>query len=178
MSSTDAAFVVQFIMHLDSNTFPDTNSISNDIVEPAWNAMPAFFKANQYQTPTDPLGSSLQYAFKSKIHFFDLLAERDMMSTFQAFIGDYRADRAELLDIFPVEEQLIKGFDASTPDAVLLVDVGGGRGHEILKLLDKFPDVKGRMVLQDLPHVVDDVRSESMETMAYDFFTPQPIQGT
>lgn len=100
------------------------------------------------------------------------------MSTFQTFMSDYRADRKELLDVFPADERLIQGFDLSSKDAVLIVDVAGGRGHEILKIIEKFPQAKGRKILQDQPEVVMEVEdTSSMEVSAYDFFTPQPVKG-
>lgn len=100
------------------------------------------------------------------------------MTHFQTFMSYYREDRAELLDIYQADRHLLEGFDSSKKDAVLFVDVGGGRGHEIDKFLDKFPQDKSRMVLQDLPHIVKDVEgSSNKEVMAYDFFTPQPIKG-
>ena len=144
---------------------------------PAWQAIPAFLRSTNFQNPTDPLNTPLQHAFKTKKHFFEILVEENMMSNFQTFMSDYRADRADLLDIYPAEEALLKGLESDN-DAVLFVDVGGGRGHEIQKFRERFPRQKGRMVLQDLPSVVAETRASStMEVMAYDFFTPQPIQG-
>ena len=93
-------------------------------------------------------------------------------------MSDERAGRKELLDIFPADERLIQGFDSSSKDAVFIVDVAGGRGHEIMKLAEKFPQAKGRKILQDLPDVVKEVESTNeMEAMEYDFFTPQPVKG-
>lgn len=63
--------------------------------------------------------------------------------------------------------------------AVLLVDVAGGRGHDLEAFRQKFPDARGRMILQDLSGVVDDIRDLDLriERMAYDMFLPQPIEG-
>lgn len=100
------------------------------------------------------------------------------MSHFQTYMSQHRTDRAEFLDIYPVDRHLLKGFDSSSKEAVLFVDVGGGKGHEIDKFLDKHPQDKHRMVLQDLPHIVKDVEgSSNKEVMAHDFFKPQPIKG-
>ena len=46
----------------------------------------------------------------------------------------------------------------SSKAAVLLVDIGGGRGHEMEKFQQKFPQDKSRVVLQDLPQVVEEVK--------------------
>jgi hypothetical protein len=61
----------------------------------------------------------------------------------------------------------------------LLVDIGGGRGHDLEAFGKKFPNAKGKLVLQDLPPI-DDISEldQSIMRMKYDFFTEQPIKGT
>ena len=66
------------------------------------------------------------------------------------------------------------------PEAVLFVDVGGGKGHEARNLREAHPELSGRLVLQELPSMIDRLREdppEGVELMPYDFFTPQPIKG-
>ena len=75
-----------------------------------------------------------------------------------------------------VESHLL-GPDLTTYSA-LLVDVGGGRGHDILCFRNKFPG-RGRLVLEDLPAVIDDIKEldAGIERVKYDFFTPQIVKG-
>ncbi|OKL57997.1 hypothetical protein UA08_06502 [Talaromyces atroroseus] len=71
------------------------------------------------------------------------------------------------------------------PDPVLLVDIAGGRGHDIYAFATEFPDLPGRLILEDLPSTfanvdsarLDMLRSAGIEMLQYDFFTPQPIHG-
>lgn len=92
-------------------------------------------------------------------------------------MSNYRIDRAEFFDVFPAEERLLHRRCGSNHD-VLMVDIGGGLGHEIEKFMKKFPEEKARMILQDQPNVLSQVQqSNMMEVMAYDFFTPQPVEG-
>lgn len=79
---------------------------------------------------------------------------------------------------FPVEERLIAGFE-ETEDAALLVDVGGSFGHDLAEFRSKFSDAPGRLVLQDLPVVIEQIQKldEKIERTSYDFFTEQPIKG-
>ena len=69
--------------------------------------------------------------------------------------------------------------DASAPDSpqeVLVVDVGGGQGVILKDLRASRPDLKGRMIVQDLPKEVQKgEEAEGVEAMSYDFFTPQPV---
>ena len=64
-------------------------------------------------------------------------------------------------------------------DDVLIVDVAGGHGHYLETFRQRFPDAKGRMLLQDLPHIISDVQhlNPRIESMAHDMFLPQPIEG-
>lgn len=62
----------------------------------------------------------------------------------------------------------VKAFDSSYPfeaelnaepvkdGEVVLVDVGGGRGHALERVKQRFPGLKGRLVLQDLDAVIKD----------------------
>lgn len=93
---------------------------------------------------TDPLDTPLQYALNTKKHFFEILVETGYLEDFQTFMSNYRVDRAEFLDVYPAEDQLLPHGPQSN-DEVMMVDVGGGRGHEIEKFVLKFPQAKGRM---------------------------------
>lgn len=58
------------------------------------------------------------------------------------------------------------------------VDVGGSIGHQCARLKAKYPDLPGRIILQDLPATIKAAKPiEGVEFMPYDFFTPQPVQG-
>ncbi|KAI0852445.1 putative O-methyltransferase [Daldinia vernicosa] len=75
-------------------------------------------------------------------------------------------------------ERLVQGFDADTGgNDVLLVDVGGGLGHDLLELKEKHPSLPGKLILQDRPEVISAVSSEGVfEATAHDFFAPQPVK--
>ncbi|KAK6207292.1 hypothetical protein LQW54_007250 [Pestalotiopsis sp. IQ-011] len=74
-------------------------------------------------------------------------------------------------DIFPVREK-VKPEDVGD---VLLVDVAGGQGYWSQQFRQEFTEYSGRIIVQDQPHVI--TKLDGIETMAYDFFTPQPIAG-
>ncbi|KIX07836.1 uncharacterized protein Z518_02490 [Rhinocladiella mackenziei CBS 650.93] len=89
-----------------------------------------------------------------------------------------RFNRIDWFDFFPVKDRLLQGLDGAN---VLLVDVGGGRGHRLQRFRSRFPDDTRTttLVLQDLPDVIDaaDDLDEGIVKMAHDFFTLQPIKG-
>ncbi|KAI9751042.1 MAG: hypothetical protein M1815_001445 [Lichina confinis] len=85
---------------------------------------------------------------------------------------------AQWHEIYPAASRL--GSDLrQDPEAVLLVDVGGGRGHDLQSFQHRHPDLPGRLIVQDLPAVLDQLDGplEGIEVMRYDVFTPQPIRG-
>lgn len=61
----------------------------------------------------------------------------------------------------------------------LLVDAAGGRGHDIQAFLKKFPEASGRLIVEDQPHVIEDIRDldQSIERIGFDLFDKQPIKG-
>ena len=75
---------------------------------------------------------------------------------------------------------LASGVNRDDPEAVLLVDVGGNWGHEVRSFHEAHPDAPGRLILEDLPVMIDKFQGTpptGIEIMTYDFFTPQPIKG-
>jgi hypothetical protein len=68
----------------------------------------------------------------------------------------------------------------TSKDDVLVVDVGGGKGHCLKRIHDAIPDIEGRLVLQDRPEVISDtydLDASRFEKYEYNFFEPQPIKG-
>ncbi|KAL9084756.1 MAG: hypothetical protein Q9165_007931 [Trypethelium subeluteriae] len=88
----------------------------------------------------------------------------------------------EWWETYPAATELLKstvGLKRDT-DAVLLVDVAGGRGHDLEKFRQHYPDLPGRCILQDLPETIEDLKGNpprGCEMQGYDFFTAQPIKG-
>jgi hypothetical protein len=85
---------------------------------------------------------------------------------------------------YDIEGRLLKGFDSSQ-SSTLLVDVGGGKGHDLNAFDAAFGkpprNYPGKLVLQDLPHVLDTIPdsdlASSISKMAHDFFVEQPVKG-
>lgn len=124
----------------------------------------------------------MQWGYKTKLNFFEhLQANQPYGEQFHYHMGGYRQGRPSWMDagFFPVQERLIEGFDATADDSVLLVDVGGSFGHDISEFHKKQPAAPGRLVLQDLPAVIDQIQDleAKIERMPYDFYTEQPLKG-
>jgi hypothetical protein len=80
--------------------------------------------------------------------------------------------------MFPFSELLAQGNSADRP---LCVDIGGGRGLAMLELIRGCPELKGEVVLQDRPAVLDDIPEKDipgLTKMAHNFFTEQPVKNS
>ena len=112
----------------------------------------------------------------SKSHYFEWLESTPKhQQAFNTLMGISRMNRGEeWFDFYPVEKKL-RVADTET----LLVDVGGGLGHDLVAFKQRFPQLPGKLIVQDLPIVIDDVKNQpsGIEAMKHDFFTPQPIKG-
>jgi hypothetical protein len=107
---------------------------------------------------------------------------------FNHHMGGYSHGRPSWMDdgFYPVRERLLDGYTTGGDDggdgkgAALLVDIGGSVGHDLEEFYKKFPEVEGRLVLQDLEPVINQIEAldDRIERMVYDFHTPQPVKGT
>jgi hypothetical protein len=79
---------------------------------------------------------------------------------------------------YPVQECLVQGSKQDDDEAVFLVDVGGGRGHDLECLKHAHPNIKGKLILHDRPEVVGLAGlSPGLDKMPHDFNTTQPVKG-
>ncbi|KAI1775544.1 S-adenosyl-L-methionine-dependent methyltransferase [Hypoxylon cercidicola] len=97
---------------------------------------------------------------------------------FNAFMTGQRADRKQWFEFLDVHGILLKGAKAE-PNATLLVDIGGGEGHDISEFYKRYPDAPGKLILQDLPEVTDSIQElpPKIERQKHDIFQRQPIKG-
>lgn len=124
------------------------------------------------------MNGPFQAAHKTQLPFFAWLDKNPpYLQTFNNYMAAYRAGKPSWVDpgFYPVAE-LAEGFDPSTNE-VLLVDVGGGMGHDLQELKQKHPSLPGKLVLQDRPEVITSIEGSQgvFEAASHDFFTPQPV---
>lgn len=139
--------------------------------------LPTYFKKNGYQNPSDATKCPFQLAKGTDLHLFEWLkTDEEAQAAFNATMAIPRIGKKDhWFDFYPVEEKF-----RQSADAPLLVDIGGGMGHDIADFHTRFPNLPGRLILEDLPHVIDDIKSldQSIERVSHDFFTPQPVKGS
>jgi SAM-dependent methyltransferase len=111
--------------------------------------------------------------------------EQEVLSDFTAYLSGRREDMVGYwFEIFPAAERIAAMLKESPDDErPLIVDVGGNIGYDLQAFQAKFPEFKGKgkLVLQDLPENIKKARTllegSGIESMEYDFFTPQPVKG-
>ncbi|PYH99493.1 sterigmatocystin 8-O-methyltransferase precursor [Aspergillus ellipticus CBS 707.79] len=145
---------------------------------------PAFFRKNNNQFPSSVKDTPFQLAMNTELSYFEWLGQNpEVASDFQQWMTLKQKETPNWVDWFDVQGRIIDGFRSDSPDGnnVLLVDIGGGEGHYLHALNEKFPppSLPGRLVLQDLPHVISSIKTPpgGTELMAHDFFTSQPVKG-
>jgi hypothetical protein len=138
---------------------------------------PEFFAANGYQSPIDALDAPFNFTHDCKgSTYWDYMTrsgnERLAHAFNQTMVMQKGADEMEFATMYPAAERLA----IDDAERVLFVDVGGGMGHQVQRFSERYPDLKGKLVLEDLPIVVKHALDlpSSIEKVGHDFFTPQP----
>ncbi|CAN9409573.1 unnamed protein product [Alternaria alternata] len=153
-----------------------------DVARPSFNRFPDFFKTTDYKSPTSPTDGPFQMAYGTQLPFFPWLeATPPHLDEFGNFMSAYRAGKASWFDpgFYPVADRLIEGFNPANNE-VLLVDVGGGRGHDVQQFVAQYKAQPGKAVLQDLEPVIASIQDKDklpFDSTVHDFFTPQPIKA-
>ena len=150
--------------------------LSTDLAEVV-GRMPTYFAERGFRNPENATDAPFQFTWGTDKHYFDWLQSKPRnQAAFNTTMGIQRKNRGEdWFDFYPVTEKLV----VSDPSSTVLVDVGGGLGHDLIALKEKFPALQGKLVVQDIPVVIDDVKDlpAGVEAMGYDFFQPQPVKG-
>ncbi|KAJ5674339.1 uncharacterized protein N7477_004273 [Penicillium maclennaniae] len=139
--------------------------------------MPHYLAETGYKNPTSFTDGIFQRAHKTDLHTFAWVHGDPVRSAhFNHFMKAQRGSQTKCFGLYPFDEES-KGWPSDKP---LFVDVGGGAGYQTAAFKEKYPNLPGRVVLQDLPEPVEDAKSvvpTDVERMVHNFFEPQPIKG-
>jgi hypothetical protein len=148
---------------------------------------PRYFRQNGYQLPQTQFDGPFNFAHETTDDTFTYWSKQPgVMENFNTFMNGVFGSPARLhwTDWFPFEQVALKGFDpAAGGSDYIWVDVGGGKGHHVQQMVDRYPHAKGLFALQDLPAVIGDMEksgvhlSPRVEAIPYSFFEAQPIKG-
>lgn len=129
----------------------------------------------KYKNPSDDLHTVFQDAWDTPLHGFAwFTGHPENLTYFNNFMAFRRQPQLSWLAVYPVTKEA-SGWSSDRP---LHVNIGGGIGHQCAELKQRYPDIPGRVVLQDMAHsIAQALPTPGVENMAYDFFEPQPVHG-
>jgi hypothetical protein len=85
------------------------------------------------------------------MNFFQWLSQRPKIQ--QAYNTTMRIARnqrgEEWFEYYPVEEKLL--LPENDESSILLVDVGGNVGYDLINFKKRYPDLRGRLIVEDTP---------------------------
>ncbi|KAF4126002.1 O-methyltransferase [Geosmithia morbida] len=140
-----------------------------------------FLRNTNWKNPTDSAHTAMHASYNTDLaNCFEYLRSVGLGPQINNHMGGKRQGRVPWMhpSIYPVEKTLFEGMDTAA-DAPLVVDVGGGLGHDLNDFKKFYPNHPGKLILQDLEVVLDDVKDidPSIQVMPHDFLTEQPVKG-
>lgn len=193
---------IGFVAEADAQLYVPT-PVSKAMTDPAYESMvrsasddtvqifaqlPRALLQRGYRCPTNALDCPLQWTMGVNVTYFDWIAQnpqqaRDLVTSMKA--TQTTSTGQKWFDYYPAQNRLLDGlqYGSVASGDVLLVDLGGGNGHDLKCFVERFPEVENeteRLVLQELPEVVAAIDRSTLpeiRIIAGSFFDPQPIQG-
>ncbi|OTA95598.1 hypothetical protein M434DRAFT_20167 [Hypoxylon sp. CO27-5] len=154
---------------------------SLDTVVLAFNILPQFLGETGYADISGSNRCPWNSVYHIQEDFWTWLQKHPLhLQRYLSYLQNYRFGLPSFVDVVNIEQEIALG---STDSTVLFMDLGGAMGHNCIALRRKYPKLPGRIVLQDLPDVIERVKTnplpdfEGIEAEAYDFFTPRPLKG-
>lgn len=124
----------------------------------------------------DETDTAFHRGWKTNMKPFDwMVAHPEALDYFHTYMSLRRQTDMSWLSVYPVREEAMGLKD---PDRALYVNIGGGIGHQCAEFREKYPDLVGRIILQDMQAVIAQaLPTQGVENMAHNFFEPQPVKG-
>lgn len=149
---------------------------------PTFVSLPKYLSQNGYQEPLSQEDGPYAANFGGQIYWQRLSAEPTLYADLNTYMQSHKQGDCSLAALLP-PNRLTDGFNPSISDT-LVVDIGGGKGHQLVELASKRSNLPGRLVLQDLPEGLPSTDAErnalathKIEAVNHNFFTAQPIKG-
>ncbi|KAK3706935.1 hypothetical protein LTR37_012434 [Vermiconidia calcicola] len=151
---------------------------------PAYQAIPKYLAKNSYKNPTDSTKTPFNLAYNTELPVFKWREQNpENYKVGQAFMAAQRIGQRSVWDgLVPLDDFKMKQEDIDN-DRVMLCDVGGGSGHQCVEFRKYQPDMKGRIVTEDLFSVQnlaknrEELNKLNIEMVPHNFMQEQPVQG-
>lgn len=139
---------------------------------PAYQALPDFLKEHNYENRTGGK-CAWQKGFNTDMDFFPWAKQHpESLGWFQSLMSVPR--EGDWLDVVPFDKEAASVGE----ERALFVDVGGSIGHQSARLRHKYPQLPGRIIVQDLEETIKNAPAvPGVEFMTHNFFNEQPVKG-
>ncbi|KAM3071149.1 hypothetical protein ACMFMF_007626 [Clarireedia jacksonii] len=145
-----------------SNTFLRQRFKLLFTTSPAYQALPDFLAAANYQNPIETHKAPFQKARNTDLHlwlWFHGLAHQTALTSSPSR----------------------KSVQTGPAEKAVFVDIRVASGQQCIEFQKRFPDIRGRTIFQDFAGEIEHATSQGLpdgiEAMVHDFYTPQIIKG-
>lgn len=138
--------------------------------------LPGFAALNNTLKDPNTTRTAFQNSFDTDLTYYQWAETHPLeKNAFHHFMEEHIANLPHWLDAFDFRDEFGAGL---TDDDVAFVDIGGSIGHQCEALRRRHPNLKGRVILQDLPDVIENALPvPGMEKMSHNYLEEQPIKG-
>lgn len=150
-----------------------------DIHDKTYQALPDAVAELGYKDVDDIHNGVFQKAFGTDLSCYEYLVHHPELQGYMQDAMKLQPPDGDWLAALPVDKEVAQ-WQASDPERVLFVDIGGGMGHQCLRLRERYPDAPGRVIVQDMPITIGRIPKpmpHGVEAMAHSFDDPQPIKS-
>jgi demethylsterigmatocystin 6-O-methyltransferase len=149
---------------------------------PAYNAIPEFLSKTRYANPSESAPFNL--AYNTDMPVFEWRKHNPKnASAGQRFMAAQRMGQRSIWDGQTAMDDFKLSDEDLQNDRVMMCDVGGGQGHQCMELRKHQPDLRGRIVTEDLPMIQDmisnreELESSGITLQNHNFMQEQPVRG-
>ncbi|RWA09486.1 hypothetical protein EKO27_g5607 [Xylaria grammica] len=141
--------------------------------------LPTFLKQNNWKNPESYEQSAINLGLNiTQAGFWEWLSADSARQTLFNSGMQSRPNAIHVANLYNFEDQLNPSLEN---DDVAVVDIGGGRGHALIEIREAFPNLRGRLVLQDQDAVINDAIRQGLpsyiEPQATSFFEENPVRN-
>lgn len=144
--------------------------------ETSTETLPSFLAGSNYQNITDNSRTVHHKAWDTDVSAFTWLSQHpERFSDFNLYMAAQHRTARSWLSVYPLGEEIQEWQPSDTP---VFVDVGGGIGHQCAEVIAQYPELSGRIALQDLANCIDEaLPTPGVDKIVHDIYDPQPIKG-
>ncbi|KAI0005241.1 O-methyltransferase-domain-containing protein [Xylariaceae sp. FL0662B] len=152
----------------------------HELNSPMFRTLPYYLQKTGFKNPTNVNDCNFQYWRGPGASMFQYCGTEPLLTNDfnDAMECHSKYNLTPWVEMYPTE----KVIAGAQPGRALVVDIGGGKGHDLRKFLAVHPDAPaGSLVLHDLPGILKDVSTGPEEAaiavQPHDFFEPEPVRG-